>query len=58
MNTRTLHASYTPNYFSLDDILATNQKVPCKVQRNLMGLGEYCRKKERSINGVIMNLYI
>ncbi|KAG0710297.1 DNA replication complex GINS protein PSF3 [Chionoecetes opilio] len=40
MNSRTLHhPSYSPNYFSLDDILATNEKLPCKFDRAVISMG-------------------
>ena len=31
--------SYSPNYFSLEDILATQERVPCQVQEDLTNLG-------------------
>ncbi|XP_059478375.1 DNA replication complex GINS protein PSF3 [Neocloeon triangulifer] len=35
--------SYEPNYFSLEDIVATNATVPCKVEIKIPGLGEMDR---------------
>lgn len=32
--------SYFPNYFSLEDIIVTQEKVPCIVDANLVGMGE------------------
>ena len=31
--------SYCPNYFSVEDILATQERVPCQVQEDLTNLG-------------------
>lgn len=31
--------SFYPNYFSLEDIMATQERVPCKVEMTLRGLG-------------------
>ncbi|XP_037029256.1 DNA replication complex GINS protein PSF3 [Bradysia coprophila] len=31
--------SYYPNYFSLEDIIVTQEKVPCIVDANLVGMG-------------------
>lgn len=31
--------SYFPNYFSIEDILATQERVPCKVENTVHGLG-------------------
>ncbi|GLH11187.1 hypothetical protein R5R35_010983 [Gryllus longicercus] len=38
METRFKH-SYCPNYFSLEDILATQERVLCKVEKSVHGLG-------------------
>ncbi|KAG7163514.1 DNA replication complex GINS protein PSF3-like [Homarus americanus] len=36
----TLHyPSYFPSYFSINDILATNERVPCKFERTAYGIG-------------------
>lgn len=32
--------SYFPNYFSLEDIIVTQEKVPCIVDANLVGMGK------------------
>lgn len=32
-------ASYFPNYFSVDDILATQERIPCKFLQNVPKLG-------------------
>lgn len=34
-----LPASYCPNYFSIDDILATQERVPCKFVQDISELG-------------------
>lgn len=36
--------SYYPNYFTIEDILATNERLPCKVLDEIPGLGRllYC----------------
>ena len=34
-----LNRSYNPGYFSLEDILATQERVPCKVEKDLPALG-------------------
>ncbi|XP_071527961.1 DNA replication complex GINS protein PSF3 [Panulirus ornatus] len=40
MNPLALHyPSYFPSYFSINDILATNERVPCKFERAAYGLG-------------------
>ena len=31
--------SYAPSYFSIDDILATQERVPCQIQTDLPHLG-------------------
>lgn len=31
--------SYYPNYFTIEDILATNERLPCKVLDEIPGLG-------------------
>lgn len=31
--------SYSPNYFSLDDILVTQERIPCKFLANIPGMG-------------------
>lgn len=31
--------SYYPNYFSLEDIIVTQERVPCTVETQLAGLG-------------------
>lgn len=33
--------SYTPNYFALNDILSTEERVSCKIEIELLGLGNY-----------------
>lgn len=33
--------SYVPNYFSIDDILATQERVPCKFLCDVPKLGEF-----------------
>lgn len=33
--------SYYPNYFSLEDIIVTQERVPCTVETRLSGLGTY-----------------
>ncbi|XP_044263640.1 DNA replication complex GINS protein PSF3 [Tribolium madens] len=35
-----LQTSYLPNYFSVDDILATQEKIPCKFVQNILKLGK------------------
>ena len=32
-------SSYCPNYFSIEDILATQERVPCEVETDLKNLG-------------------
>lgn len=32
--------SYFPNYYSLEDIIVTQEKVPCIVDANLVGMGK------------------
>ena len=34
-----LNTSYTPGYFSLQDILATQERVPCLVEKDLKDIG-------------------
>ncbi|CAH1101104.1 unnamed protein product [Psylliodes chrysocephalus] len=34
-----LRVSYSPNYYSLDDILATQERVPCKVALTIQKMG-------------------
>ena len=34
-----LNRSYTPGYFSLQDILATQERVPCYVEKDLKDIG-------------------
>ena len=34
-----LSRSYNPGYFSLDDILATQERVPCLVEKDLKDVG-------------------
>ena len=34
-----LNQSYCPNYFSIEDILATQERVPCQVDSDLKNLG-------------------
>ncbi|XP_066262720.1 DNA replication complex GINS protein PSF3 [Euwallacea similis] len=34
-----LQLSYTPNYYSLEDILATQERVPCKFLQNVPRMG-------------------
>ncbi|KAL3286852.1 hypothetical protein HHI36_001340 [Cryptolaemus montrouzieri] len=34
-----LQLSYSPNYFSIDDILATQERIPCKFSVNVPKLG-------------------
>lgn len=36
-----LRVSYSPNYYSLDDILATQERVPCKVALTIQKMGKY-----------------
>ena len=31
--------SYAPNYFSIEDILATQERVPCQTENDLPNLG-------------------
>lgn len=31
---------YTPNYFAIDDILATQEKIPCKVLIDVPKMGK------------------
>ena len=31
--------SYSPNYFSIEDILATQERVPCQIETDLPNLG-------------------
>ena len=31
--------SYTPNYFSIDDLLATQERLPCHVESELENIG-------------------
>jgi len=33
------NASFSPNYFSIEDILATQERVPCQVESDLKNLG-------------------
>lgn len=33
--------SYTPDYFALNDILSTEERVSCKIEIELLGLGNY-----------------
>lgn len=35
-----LSNSYCPNYFSIEDIIATNERVPVKFMLDLPGLGK------------------
>ncbi|KAK8730729.1 hypothetical protein OTU49_007894 [Cherax quadricarinatus] len=40
MNQHSLHyPSYFPSYFSINDILATNERVPCKFEKAAYGVG-------------------
>ena len=39
IKTMDLGQSYNPSYFSLEDILATQERVPCQVQEDLPNLG-------------------
>lgn len=32
-------SSYNPNYFSLEDIIVTQERVPCTVESHLVGMG-------------------
>ncbi|XP_028139840.1 DNA replication complex GINS protein PSF3 [Diabrotica virgifera virgifera] len=34
-----LPASYTPNYFSMEDILATQERTPCKIVQTIPNMG-------------------
>ena len=34
-----LNRSYSPGYFSLQDILATQERVPCHVEKDLKDIG-------------------
>ena len=34
-----LNQSYNPSYFSIEDILATQERVPCQVESDLKNLG-------------------
>ena len=38
------------SYFSLDDILATNEKIPCKVELPIYRLGRYRFTRFDSLN--------
>lgn len=31
--------SYNPNYFSLEDIIVTQERIPCTVETRLVGMG-------------------
>lgn len=33
-------SDYFPNYFSLEDIFVTQERVPCTVETNLPGMGK------------------
>ena len=33
--------SYSPNYFSIDDILASQSRVTCKFEKSAKGLGKW-----------------
>lgn len=33
--------TYTPNYFSIEDILATQERTPCRFVTNVPKLGKY-----------------
>lgn len=33
--------SYTPDYFALNDILSTEERVSCKIEIQMLGLGNY-----------------
>lgn len=35
-----MNASYNPNYFSLEDIIVTQARVPCIVEAPLVGMGK------------------
>lgn len=35
-----LESSYEPNYFSIEDLIATNSTVPCRVEIQIPRLGE------------------
>ncbi|KAG8238747.1 hypothetical protein J437_LFUL018575 [Ladona fulva] len=41
--------SYTPHYFSIDDIMATQERLPCKFEVDVLRLGEYCRNQAKII---------
>lgn len=34
-------SSYYPNYFSIEDIFVTQEKVPCETEQYLHKLGEF-----------------
>lgn len=38
-STMELNRSYNPGYFSLEDILATQERVPCHVEKELKDVG-------------------
>lgn len=35
-----MNTSYTPNYYSLEDIIVTQERVPCIVEAPLVGMGK------------------
>lgn len=50
--------SYFPNYFSINDILATEERILCQVEVPLPGLGKYTLKNYLNIKQIfIMYLF-
>ena len=35
-----MHESYCPTYFSVEDILASQERIPCKFEAEVYGLGK------------------
>lgn len=52
-----LNFGYSPNYYSLEDILATQERVPCKFLQNVPRMGKLIT--ENFLNEISMcNYYI
>lgn len=32
-------SNYNPNYYSLEDIIVTQERVPCSIETRLVGMG-------------------
>lgn len=50
-----LVSSYEPNYFSVEDLIATNSTVPCRVEIQIPRLGE--TKLSAFISGSKIRIY-